>query len=217
MQLLAPLWLLAALALVVPIVYHLRRNRPPEVIRVGSVADLASGAARANRRTPRDLILLLLRCAILVLVSVAMSRPHIGASREGRRVVVAPAGEWPVVDSLVQSGAVALQPSPSPSPWSAAWSAVTRTAPGDTLLIVAPNDASRWLGPRPVLDRISIAIPVPASDPQMPGPPQHQMSAAFVSTRDSAPRHDAAGIIWWLLLGLAPVERLMARRSPDAG
>ena len=36
MELLAPAWLLAAIAVGIPLLYHLRRNTPPEVIQVGS-------------------------------------------------------------------------------------------------------------------------------------------------------------------------------------
>lgn len=217
MQLLTPAWLLAAVAVLIPIVYHLRRDTPPEVIRVGSVADLATGAAMANRRVPKDLLLLATRCALLLLVALAMAQPFIGAAVEGRRVVVAPAGEWPVVDSLTASGAVFLTPSRSAYPWASAAAAARQSSPGDTLLIVSPDDASRWLGPRPRLDRASVAIAAPGKDPRQPGPALHQRAAAEAAATDATPKRDASAIVWWLILALAPLERALARRSTDAG
>lgn len=217
MQLLAPLWLLAGLATVIPLIYHLRRNSPPEVIRVGSTADLASGVALANRRTPRNLLLLLMRCLLLLLVATALAQPWVGSTRAGRRVVVAPSGDWDLLDSLSRTGATVLPVSSSRFPWSAALAAEDRTAPGDTLMLIAPDDAARWIGPRPSLARVSIAVPAPGADTALPGPPSHQLTPALEGANGVRPRHDAAPMLWWILLTLAMTERLVARRSPDAG
>ena len=217
MELLAPAWLLAAIAVGIPLLYHLRRNTPPEVIQVGSVAHLSTGAARANRRRPRNLVLLLVRCALLVLVAVALAQPLTGHARAGRRIVVAPAGEWSAVDSLARTGALVLAHSTSRYPWSAALEAHDHTTAADTLLLIAPEDAARWIGPRPSLTRVSIVVSAPGTDPGSPGPPMHQLTPSRDVVDSSVPRHRAAPVLWWVVLALAPLERLLARRSSDAG
>jgi hypothetical protein len=199
-------------------VYHLRRNTPPEVIRVGSVADLATGAALANRRVPRDLLLLATRCALLALTALALARPTLDARRDGRRWIVAPSGEWTIVDSLEASGAVRASTPASPFPWSSATVAAAQVGATDTLLIVAPDDGNRYLGPRPALHASSTALGVPTPDSAVsPGPPVYQRSAAVNTGRADRPRRNAAMTLWWVVLGLAPIERLLARRSRDAG
>lgn len=218
MQLLSPLWLFAALGVVIPLVYHLRRNTPPEVIRVGSVADLGSGAALANRRVPRDLPLLVTRCALLALTAVALARPHMETAREGRRWIVAPSGEWSVVDSLEASGAVLANTPESRFPWSSATAAAASASASDTLLLVAPDDGTRWIGPRPRVAPVSIAIGVPLGEGNgPPGPPLPQRVAAASGTDAPATRQDASMTLWWALLALVPIERALARRSRDAG
>jgi hypothetical protein len=216
MQLLSPLWLFAALGVVIPLVYHLRRNTPPEVIRVGSVADLGTGAALANRRVPRDLLLLVTRCALLTLTAVALARPNVETAREGRRWIVAPSGEWSVVDSLEASGAVLANTPESRFPWSSATAAAAAASASDTLLLVAPDDGTRWIGPRPHVAHVTMAIGVSESDGP-PGPPLPQRVASASGTDAAAPPHDASLTLWWALLALVPLERALARNSRDAG
>jgi hypothetical protein len=216
MQWLAAPWLLAALAIAIPIVYHLRRNSPPDVIRVGSVADLVTGAAVTNRRVPRDLWLLAVRCALLGLVAAALAQPRVVDRRPGRRVVVAPAGNWPVVDSLREAGATTLPAVTSASPWSAAIRAAWNTARADTVLLVVPDDAARYLGPRPLVPRAVLPVGVAAPE-SLPGPPLHQAAPRTSPSADPRDASRAALPLWWMALGLVLLERVMARRSPDAG
>jgi hypothetical protein len=215
MSLMAPIWLLATLAVVIPLLYHLRRNTPPEVIRVGSVADLGTGAALANRRVPRDLLLLITRCVMLMLLALALAQPLVGTVRSGRRLVVAPTGEWSVVDSLLADGAH-LAPGPaSRYPWSRA--AMARGHVNDTLLLVAPDEAWRWIGPRPTLDPVTMVIAATVDTGTPPGPPLHQRVTSRGPSENPAPREDAAAALWWVILALTPIERILARRSHDAG
>lgn len=217
MQLLAPLWLLAASAVVIPIVYHLRRNTPPEVVKVGSVANLTTGAALANRRTPRDWPLLITRCMLILIVAFALAQPLVGTSRAGRRVIVAPRGDWAVIDSLRATGAVASSVARSRYPWSVAVAASGVASARDTLLIVAPGGEDRWIGPRPVLTQVSTAIAVFKEDSLQPAPPLHQLATSVRDGSGAPPRVALSGLLWWMAILLGPLERTLARRSPDAG
>ena len=73
-----PLWLLGLAAIAVPIAIHLRGKRVGRVVRVGSVRWLAGvPAAWAPARRVRRIPLLLLRCAVLVALSLALARPYL--------------------------------------------------------------------------------------------------------------------------------------------
>src|SRR5690606_18355734 len=213
----APLWLLAIAATALPILYHLRRNTPPEVIRVGSVADLTHGAATANRRVPRNLLLLAVRCALLGVVALALAEPIMAGARAGRRVVVAPRGAWDAVDSLTAGGAVRHVGPETDYPWSAAIAATHRLSAHDTLLLIAPDDASRWLGPRPSIGVHATAIPVKGGDPAQPGPPASQRAPALTADDAPMPHAGVATLLWWMAIALLPLERMLATRVPDAG
>lgn len=209
MTFLAPLWLAGLAALALPIWLHLQDRRPPAVIPVGSVADLVGGPAAQQRRRLREPLLLALRCAVLALVALALAHPVRDATAaRGQRVFVVPGDLTRLADSLAAAGHVVQRPSPSVAPWVALQEAVGVTRPTDTLVVAAAPGAARWLGPRPVVDRVVEVLPVagtgllPARSQVVPrrgteGPP-------------SPPGQPLSPLVWWLALGVLATERAVA-------
>lgn len=125
---LAPLYLLGALAIAVPLALHLYRRRTEEVIEFSSIAWLqAVPVETQQRRRLRDWLLLALRVAALLLLAAAFARPYLaaGETSDARPVTVlavdasasmAAPGVWPraqqealaVLDALSEGEAVAL-------------------------------------------------------------------------------------------------------------
>ncbi len=76
MSFLAPYWLLAASAILVPIAIHLWNKRQGKTVKVGSLRWLeASASKRWSSIKLNDVWLLLLRCVILILLAVALAKP----------------------------------------------------------------------------------------------------------------------------------------------
>jgi len=79
-----PLYLLGAAALAIPVILHLRRRPPKEVISFSSHLFLQPSPERLTRRTRLERwILLALRCLALLLLAAAFSRPLFRAAAEG--------------------------------------------------------------------------------------------------------------------------------------
>ena len=91
MAFLSPLFLLGALAAAVPIVLHLLRQEPEASLKFAAVRMLQHAPVEhADKRRLRDLLLLALRVAALVLLAFAFARPFIasGAERAASGVTV---------------------------------------------------------------------------------------------------------------------------------
>src|SRR5947208_2402300 len=96
MSFLAPLFLLGALAVALPIIFHLIRRTTRERTPFSSLMFLQPSPPRLTRRSRLEHIwLLLLRCAILCLLALGFARPFIKkpatvdpASASARRIVV---------------------------------------------------------------------------------------------------------------------------------
>ena len=208
----APFWLAGLGALALPLWLHLRDRRPPDIIQVGSVADLVGGPAVLQRRRLREPLLFTMRCALLVLAVLALAVPMRDATDEsGRRVFVVPGDLAVLADSLDDAGHHVLQPTASVAPWVALQEAVAQTRPNDTLVLVAPPGRERWLGPRPVGNRVVEVMPVGASGVR---PPLSQITPrrGDDGTTDP-PATPLAPVLWWLALGVLATERLVASRS----
>src|SRR5215831_13064497 len=75
---LAPLFLLGSLAVAVPLILHLLRQRADPVQPFSAVQLLQhSRVEQARRRRLRDVLLFALRAAALVLLAVAFARPYL--------------------------------------------------------------------------------------------------------------------------------------------
>ncbi len=76
MSFLAPLYALGALAVALPVIFHLIQRRPRGQIQFGSLMFLSSSPPRLTRRSRlENLPLLLLRAAALILLALAFARP----------------------------------------------------------------------------------------------------------------------------------------------
>lgn len=186
MGFLAPLWLLAALAVAMPIVLHLRHRTPPRVIRVGSLTGLVGHPAADRRRRLDDPWLLLLRAAMLVVLALLLAAPRLDDQRvRGRTIAVVPADLAPLRDSLRTAG-VALADLPAGrAPWALAASAEAALGPRDTILLALPADADRYAPTRPRLRHAVWPLPVAGAAPTVRAP-------VSVTWRSASPRFDAA-------------------------
>lgn len=89
MSFLFPVFLLGGLAAAVPILLHFfARDRAPR-LPFSDVRFLERASVRrTRRRRPRDLLLLALRVAALLLLAVAFARPFVDAAGGARRTTV---------------------------------------------------------------------------------------------------------------------------------
>jgi len=85
MSFLAPLFLLGAAALVLPVLFHLARRTPRERLRFGSLMFLAPTTPRLTKRSRLEhWLLLLLRCLALGLLAFGFARPFLKESGTDR-------------------------------------------------------------------------------------------------------------------------------------
>lgn len=173
-----PLWLLGLAAIAVPIAIHLRGKRVGRVVRVGSVRWLdGAPAAWAPARRVRRIPLLLLRCAVLAALSLALARPYLRASGGEAWVLVAPEVASRVsLDSLRRLGTVRLLASGLPSidrvppdstrqptdVWSLLREADATAPAGVRLVVVAPGTVAYLRGVRPELSHEVEYVAAPA-------------------------------------------------------
>jgi hypothetical protein len=96
MSFLAPLFLVGAVAIAGPIIFHLIRRTVKERVRFSTLMFLKESPPRLTKRSHlENLILLLMRCAVVCLLAVSFARPYFQrAANEppkaasGRRIVV---------------------------------------------------------------------------------------------------------------------------------
>jgi hypothetical protein len=96
MSFLAPLFLLGAVAIGLPIVFHLIRRSSKERVPFSSLMFLLPTPPRVTRRSKlENVVLLLLRCAVIALLAFAFARPFLSrpvtpdpAGRSGQRVIL---------------------------------------------------------------------------------------------------------------------------------
>jgi aerotolerance regulator-like protein len=182
-----PLWLIGLAAMALPVALHLRGERASRVIRVGSVRWL-DGAPAARSPAPRltRVALLLLRCAVLAALSLALARPYQTGGSPGS------SGAWVLVapeilghslpDSLRRLGTVRLlaaglplldasRPPAGDTPtdvWSLLREADAIAPDGIRFVVVAPGTVPFVRGTRPELRhpvewRTAKSDPVPAA------------------------------------------------------
>lgn len=110
------IWLWAIAGISIPIFIHLWNVRPAKTLKVGSIAFLTEGA-RAHSRSLRlsELLLLLLRCLLLIVLALLISKPfwerQVDVTKEKGWVLLEKQGIKqtyrtfkPVIDSLVDEG-----------------------------------------------------------------------------------------------------------------
>ncbi|MDP7011403.1 MAG: VWA domain-containing protein [Verrucomicrobiota bacterium] len=96
MTFLAPLFLLGALAITGPLLFHLIRRNTKEKFTFSSLMFLRPDSPRVTRKSRlEDILLLLIRCALLVVMALAFARPFLRQSNQltndssaGQRIVL---------------------------------------------------------------------------------------------------------------------------------
>jgi hypothetical protein len=212
---LTPIALWGAVALLVPLLLHLRRRRVGRTIQVGSLKHLDT-LPTAERRGPRvrDPWRLLLRATIVGLLTVLLAEP----------VLIRPAGEHTplviadsrlsadAIDSLRALGEVRVER--LDDPWRRVQELDDSLPAGIPLIVAATSRSSAYHGPRPSVGRPITWRPYPiaAAQPESsipPGPsdlaPRERaaLSAALGAVVESfGPLGDTAGWmkrlpVWW--------------------
>ncbi len=158
MGLLAPLFLVGALAAAIPIVLHLLKREPETRVRFAAVRLLRRAPVEhADRRHLRELLLLALRVAAVLLLALAFARPFFSAGAQAgaaRATVVA-------LDTSLSVSA----PGQFDRARELARAVVDRTAGGDLVAVIAFDDAAEVLV-RPTTDRAMVRT---AIDRAVPG------------------------------------------------
>ncbi len=181
-----PLALFALGALAVPILIHLRR-RPLPVVRVGSLRPFLARPRPLRPRTLRDWPLLLLRCAVLAALALALAGPRWSprTPSPARWCLLLPG--TPLHDTDLREWSLRLRegfearwlapgfprildPTHSPAPdvrapvWSLLGQADRRLAPGSEAWVFGPTWTSLFEGSRPTVAHLRIrwqAVPTP--------------------------------------------------------
>jgi hypothetical protein len=154
---LAPAFLAGVLAVAIPIVLHLYRRRSDTVVDFPAMQMLPEApVARQERRRLRDVLLLALRAAALVLLAVSFARPYFAA---GGAALAAPA-TIVALDRSLSLGA--------PGQWAAALAAAQAAidaAPAPHLVGVVAFDDRADLVVAPTVDRAAARAAVAALTP----------------------------------------------------
>ncbi|AMV34285.1 hypothetical protein VN12_19325 [Pirellula sp. SH-Sr6A] len=141
MNFLSPLYALAALAVVAPVIFHLVRRRPKEKVTFSSLMFLAPAPPRLTRSSRIDhWVLLLLRAAALLLVAAAFSRPYWDTPTAGnalqsgvRRVILVDASASMRRDGMWSEAKARA------SEW------IRKSAPGDVVAVYAFHERTEPL------------------------------------------------------------------------
>lgn len=157
MGLLAPFFLVGALAAAIPIVLHLLRHEPEARVPFSAVRLLHHARVEhAERRHLRELLLLALRVAAIVLLAIGFARPFFTSdelSGSGRATVVA-------LDTSLSLSA----PGQFDRARLLAKEAIARAAPGEPVGVLTFADAAQ-IAVAPTTDRALVASAVDAASP----------------------------------------------------
>ncbi|HVU95153.1 MAG TPA: BatA domain-containing protein [Puia sp.] len=150
---LQPIGLLAMAGIVIPVIVHLWKDRRGKVLRIGSVALLTGGAARAAW-SPRltELLLLLLRCLLVIALAGLLAGPYYFRPASRRKWVLV-AGRNSIADSLVKVGFERHALDSGVNYWDA-FRRMDSVAPaGVAFFVFTPDLLSGFAGSRPVTSR----------------------------------------------------------------
>src|ERR1044071_2994979 len=77
MSFLAPLFLVGAVAIAAPIIFHLIRRTVKERVRFSTLMFLKESPPRLTKRSHlENILLLLMRCAVICLLAISFARPY---------------------------------------------------------------------------------------------------------------------------------------------
>ena len=201
-----PLGLAALVALLVPILIHLARQRPRRPVLVGTLRHLPDAAApRRARSQVVEPWLLALRMLILAVLALIVAQPFVGAPTPAaapRSLLVLPAGFeddslrvlLPAADSLLATGHE-IRRLPMADFWSELSELDAGLPSGSSIAVVAPA-ALPVAGARPAV-RSAVTLhrfePNDEGEPHAAGPRSfHVRIVADSSNRIAAARHAAA-------------------------
>ncbi len=142
MSFLAPLFLVGAIAVAAPIIFHLIRRTVKERVRFSTLMFLKEGPPRLTKRSHlENILLLLMRCAVICLLAVSFARPYFQRAaveppkpNSGRRVVV-----------LLDTSASLRRTGLFDAAKAAAIAAVRRADANDSLAVIAFDAIPRTL------------------------------------------------------------------------
>lgn len=167
----APLWLFGLLALALPIALHLYGRRPGRTIKLGTLRDIpTTPVARAFAPRIEERWRLLLRCAMLACVALALATPLFPSHRASGAAVVAGAtirdtdtGRQ-LLDSLQQAGADWVELGEREDTWSGLLRAAQATR--GPLAVVGTGTAGELGQVRPSLaNAVTWHVVAPSSAP----------------------------------------------------
>jgi len=152
---LSPLFLIGALAAAVPILLHLFHRKTDVVIDFPAVSLLTRAPVpHRRRRQLRELILLALRIAALVLLAVSFARPYLAGA-------AAPASA-PVTVVVLDTSMSLSAPGQFARAQQAAWQAVASAPAADAVALITFSDAATVVVP-PTSDRNAVRSAVSAA------------------------------------------------------
>lgn len=142
MSFLAPLFLVGALAVAAPIIFHLIRRTVKERVRFSTLMFLKESPPRLTKRSHlENILLLLLRCAVICLLALSFARPYFQhavteppKSNSGRRYVI-----------LLDTSASLRRAGLFDAAKAAAIAAVRRTDDNDSVAVIAFDSFPRTL------------------------------------------------------------------------
>ncbi len=145
MGLLAPIFLAGALAAAVPIVLHLLKREPEARVRFAAVRFLRRAPVEhADRRHLRELLLLALRIAAVLLLALAFARPFFGSDAQ--------AGSTRVTVVALDTSLSVSAPGQFARARALAHAAVDRASSSDPVAVITFADAAE-VAVRPTTDR----------------------------------------------------------------
>lgn len=183
LQLLQPIWLYAMAGIIIPVLIHLWNMSPGKTLLVGSIALMQENSRQQSRRVKlTDWFLLLLRCLLIILLALLLSKPvwqRRPVNNEKGWVLMEPSHInetyqqfQPLIDSLLQAGYTFhyLQPgfrevrlpaaleergdtlADTTSYWALVAALQQQRANNRAVYLFTPNYLHRFEGLRPVID-----------------------------------------------------------------
>jgi hypothetical protein len=221
LRFLTPAWLFGLASIALPLALHLWSRRAGRPIRVGSIRLLA-GAPPATVRSWRiqEPWLLLLRCAVLAVLVLALAGPYWaprGAAGPAWALVANDVADRTILTDSLQRAGLVVRPLDPANLWMALREADRSAPPGSRFLVFAPDLLRDFRGARPVLGSTVVWYPRPAADSGARSSVQRSGARVVTLYADPARRDDARYVTAALLaVGQATgIRAIVLVRSPE--
>ena len=145
MAFLAPLFLAGLAAIALPVLLHLRRNRPQQTVAFSSLMFLEASPPTVRRRARlQDVLLLILRCIALALLVLAFARPFFPAENPAT-----PAADGAVLNYLLIDASASMGGAPLEKALKSAEGLIDEISTNDWIAVAGFSDRLRpLLGPQ---------------------------------------------------------------------